>query len=193
MAPTRDNEEVVLMSAFLYGRIENNREAADPNLSTNEQPPGLKTYADAFVALVPAEVLAAGIFFVDQFSETKKDDQGKDVVTVTDASSLKWAFYGCIVLAAFLYILGHIKGGTETNRWDRWDFLRMLIPAGAFVGWAMAVQPATMFDNAINISDGHKILLVVFGGILAAALATVLGMKADAQNSGGGGGGGGGG
>jgi hypothetical protein len=48
-----------------------------------------------------------------------------------------------------------------------------------------------MFDNAISISDGHKILFVVFGGILLAALATVLGITADKQGQNGGAGDGG--
>ena len=170
------------MSAFLYGRFESKREGSTKGGSTTVKPPALKTYADALVALVPSEALAAAAVFVASFTETKTGSDGKNTVTVTDHSSLKWAFYGCIVLVFILYIAGHIKVGREKNRWDRWDFVRMLIPPAAFVGWTMAVQPTTMFDAAVNVSDGKKVLLVVFGAILLGLAAALLGLKADQKD-----------
>ena len=60
------------MSSFLYGRMQAQREDAKTrNASKVDQPPGLKTYADILVGLVPAEVLAAALFFVSQFSSTR--------------------------------------------------------------------------------------------------------------------------
>ena len=170
------------MSAFLYGRLESKREGSQTDQSTSTAPPALKTYADAFLALVPAEVLAAAVVFVKSFTETTKEAGGKQVVTVTDHDALQASFYGCIVLATVLYVAGHIKIGAEKRKWDRWDFLRMLIPAGAFIGWTMAVEPATMFDNAIKLGQGWKVIAVVFGAIGLGLVAAALGMKADKKN-----------
>ena len=99
--------------------------------------------------------------------------------------SLKWAFYGLVVLAAALYVFGHLKAGAERRRWDRLDYPRMLIPPLAFVGWAMALQPSTMFDAAFSLDDGTKVLLVVFGGTVLVAAASLLGVAADKEDGGG--------
>ena len=173
------------MSAFLFGRLEARREASQSGRSTTDQPPGLKTYADALVGLVPSEVIAASIVFVAAFTDTEENATGDQVVVVTDASSLKWAFYGLVVLAAALYVFGHLKAGAERRRWDRLAYPRMLIPPLAFVGWAMALQPSTMFDAAFSLDDGTKVLLVVFGGTVLVAAASLLGVAADKEDGGG--------
>jgi hypothetical protein len=177
------------MSAFLYGRFEARREASDSGKSKDTQPPGLKTYADALVGLVPAEVIAASTVFVAAFTDTEEDTTTGDeavAVTVTDASNLELSFYGLFLLAAGLYVFGHlIKTGAQRRPWGGLDFVRMLIPPLAFVGWTMALQPSTMFDAAISISEGMKVLLVVFGGTVLGAAAIWLGMVADKEDGGG--------
>ena len=45
------------MSTLAYAQLTNAREAAPPGTSTTTSKPGIKTYMDAFAALVPAEVL----------------------------------------------------------------------------------------------------------------------------------------
>jgi hypothetical protein len=181
------------MSAFLYGRLTAKREAA-PNLpptvrainggqvaepaanSTNTEPPGISTYADIFTALVPAEVLAAALFFVSQFTNTTTDGKGQKV-TVTDYHSLKIAFWSLAAASIVLYVAGHYQEG----KWTATDFVRMLIPPLAFAGWAMAATPPTMFDAAINLGDNTKVLLVVLGGVTLVAVAGWLGMQASKQ------------
>jgi hypothetical protein len=172
------------MSAFLFGRLEARREISQSGRSTTDEPPGLKTYADALVGLVPSEVIAASVVFVAAFTETEENETGDEVVVVTDASNLEWSFYGLTLLAGALYVLGHLKGGAERRRWNTLDLLRMFIPPLAFVGWAMALQPSTMFDAAFSISDGTKLLIVVFGGTVLAAAASLLGMAADKEEGG---------
>lgn len=167
------------MSAFLYGRLEGRREGSGAEESTKDVPPGLRTYVEVFVGLVPSEVLVAASVFVAAFTDTKKGRDGTTTLVITDRSSLKIAFFGLVILALVLYVLGHVKFGQETNRWDRWDTLRMLIPPAAFVGWTMAQRPSPMFDAVTNISDGKKLLIVVFGGIILGVAAPLLGIKAD--------------
>ena len=170
------------MSAFLYGRYEAKRERAprtNRDRSTTTKPPGLKVYADILTGLVPAEVLAAAAVLTAAYTATTKDAQGNDVVTVTDPTHLKWSFYALLIGALALYVVGHLKGGREKTNWDRWDFLRMLIPPLAFAGWAMAQQPASMFDAAIALDGGTKIFLIVIGGAALGVAAGLLGMKAD--------------
>ena len=173
------------MSAFLFGRLEARREVSESGRSTTDQPPGLKTYADALVGLVPSEVIAASAVFVAAFTNTEENAAGDEVVVVTDATRLEVSFYGLLALAGLLYVLGHIKAGADRRRWGWLDFVRMLIPPFAFVGWAMALEPSTMFDAAVTVADGTKVLLVVFGGIVLVVVATLLGMAADREAGGG--------
>jgi hypothetical protein len=182
------------MSAFLYGRMTAKREAAPQSQllfdgiegqqvvvtrsSTTTEAPGLKTYADIFTALVPAEVIAAALFFVSQFTDTKSvpNQPGKSV-TVTDWHSLKLAFWGCAAAAIVLYVAGHYQGGT----WTAVDFIRMMIPPLAFAGWSMAQTPSTIFDAAIRLGSDTKVLLIVGGGVALGAAAGWLGIQADKQ------------
>lgn len=171
------------MSAFLYGRLTAKREEATVGASTTDEPPAIKTYADAFVALVPAEVLAAAGVLVANYTDTTTDAQGQSTVVVTDAQNLKIAFYLLLLLGPVLYLLGHFNGLADLSKFHGRDLLRMAIPAGAFFGWTMAQRPATIFDAAIGWSDGTKILFVVFGGVLLGIVAARLGVAADQVNS----------
>jgi hypothetical protein len=168
------------MSSFLYGRIENKREAAAQGTSTSSEAPGLKTYIDAFVALVPAEVLAAHALFVSAWTNTTKDTTDA-TVTVTDhhRGDFKLVFYLLLAAALLLYLAGHLGLRGQRKHFDRWDLLRMLIRPAAFAGWTMGQRPATMFDAAISLSDGTKLILVVFGGVGLGIAAALLGIKAN--------------
>lgn len=189
------------MSAFLYGRFEARREASHTGMSTESEPPGLKTYADALMGLVPGEVLAAAAVLVAVYTDTQKEPNGDDVMVVTHPDQLEASFYGLFLAAILFYVAGHVKLGAEASRWDKWDFVRMFVPAFAFVGWAMAVRPSTLFDAAFSadshllpaVSEGWKIFLIVFGGLVLAAAAAMLGMAADKKDGDGDGGNAGGG
>jgi hypothetical protein len=146
--------EVSALSAFVYGRLEAKRERSDSKKSSTTQPPGLKPYVDAIAALVPAEVLAANALFVAAFTDSKKRPDESLSLVITNRGDLRLAFFGLILLALVMYVLGHINFGKSTVHWDRWDFLRMLIPPTAFVGWAMAQRPSPSFDAATSISAG---------------------------------------
>jgi hypothetical protein len=170
------------MSAFVYGRLTSKREDAAAGRSSTTDPPGLKTYVDAFAALVPAEVLVAAAIFTAAFTNTTTTTSGDGQATliITDRSSLKIAFYGLTLLALLLYVAGHV--GKNAKHWDGWDFARMLVPPLAFIGWTMAVRPSPLSDAAFALSDGHKLLIIVFGGVLLGIAAARLGVTADTRD-----------
>jgi hypothetical protein len=157
------------------------REKSTPRRTTKDAPPGLRTYADVFVALVPADVLAAAVAMQSAFTETTRTSETAATVTVTNHGDLKLAFFVLVALGPFLYFLGHTKGGRDFSLWSKADVLRMLIPAGAFVGWAMVQRPALFFDAAISISDGKKVIFTVAGAVVLGAFANGLAVKADRQ------------
>lgn len=161
------------MSTFAYGAMTKRRNQADPGKSTDEEPPGLKTYVDLLAALVPAEVLAAHAVIIAFTTSTEEGEGGEDVTTITDPGTLEWVFWALIGASAVLYVLG------LTHRPRGYGWLRILIPPLAFVGWAMLQNPS-VFD-AVNpdLSEGTRLAIVVIGAILVGAVATALAAKAD--------------
>jgi hypothetical protein len=169
------------MSAFLYGALTAKREKTQGD-TTRTAPPGFKTSVDALVALVPADVVAASLALTPIASNSTRSSQHTDVVTTVNHGDLKVTFFVLVALGPGLYLLGHTKGLRDWSTLSKADILRMLIPAGAFVGWSAAQHPSTLFDAAISISDGMKALVIVVGGIVLAAFAHGLGLRADRQN-----------
>ena len=98
------------MSTLAFAEFTNKRENAQPGTSSSSNPPGVSTFVDALAALVPAEVLTLHAVFLSVTTST-----AEKVTTITDATTLKWAFAGLIVLSIVLYVvpkvqkLGHIR------------------------------------------------------------------------------------
>jgi hypothetical protein len=126
------------MSTVVYAHLTSTREAAQPGTSTLTQPPSVSTYVDAMAALVPSEVLTLHAVVL---SFTTHVD--KETTTITAPETLKWSFYGFIVMAIVLYVVSR----AVAKKWDQFDFARMFIPAFAFVAWT-ALQRTTAFDAA---------------------------------------------
>jgi hypothetical protein len=127
---------------------------------------------DALAALVPAEVLGAHAGVISYLTKTENK-----VVTITYPDWLFAAFCGFVILSLLLYALPRYFGG----RWDHWrDWIRMLIPAAAFVGWTM-LQPMSAFDAVSSLPQGPRaacaILLALFLGLIATLLAYELDKK----------------
>jgi len=100
--------------------------------------------------------------------------QKQDPITtvITDPTTLKWSFWGLVLLSALLYALNR-------RGWNRWDFLRLLIPPAAFVAWTM-MQQTTAFDAvAPALATGPRYVTALFGAILLGLAASRLGYKAD--------------
>jgi hypothetical protein len=167
------------MSTLLYSALTTRRIAAEAGTSSTSGQPGIKTYADAMAALVPAEVLAAQAVIVSYATAVTKNANGQQVTMITDPGWLKVAFYGLIVISIGLYLGGRFS---STQGLQRLDFARMLIPPAAFVLWTM-LQKTTTFDAvAPSFSAAGRSILAILLAIVVGALASLLGYKAD-QNS----------
>ena len=173
------------MSTIAYAQLTNARESATPGKSTSSEKPGLKTYIDAFAALVPAEVLTLHALIISVTTETKQQPVtagAKEMETVTTilpagAGTLQIAFWGLVVLSVVLYVAPRYFGG----KWDKYDWVRVAIAPLAFFGWTM-LQRATAFDAAFSQMEPipRTVVALFLGAILGAATAG-LAMKADAK------------
>jgi hypothetical protein len=160
------------MSVVAYAALTTKREEANPGTSTSTAAPGVKTYVDAFAALVPAEVLTLHGLIISVTTTTK--DQTTQINT-DNVGTLAGAFWGLVVLSIVLYVVPRVKDG----KWDRLDYLRMVIPALAFVGWTM-LQRTTAFDAvAPAMQAATRTVVALFGGVLLGLAAAVLAYKAD--------------
>lgn len=173
------------MSSFAYGVLTGAREETEPVPKKGESSLGpVKAYIDAVAALVPAEILAfhaLALQFTTESVEAKADEtipgaggesieaaKADPVTVITDPTALKWVFVGLLIAAPLLYWLAHRR---EHASWHASDWLRMLVPALAFVAWTM-LQKSTAFDALdVGMSDTARTLA-------AAALAVVLGLAA---------------
>ena len=127
------------MSTLAYAAVTARREASPSGRTTSTDPPGIGTYLDVLVALIPAEVIAAHAAILTFTTQTTGEGEAQTRV-ITQPGVLEASFWGLAALAAFLYLAGKL------STWDAWDFLRILIPPLAFVGWTMLLTPSA-FDG----------------------------------------------
>src|SRR5947209_1555248 len=99
------------MSTIVYAQLTNTREAATSGTSTTTSSPGLKTYIDAFAALVPSEVLTLHAVIISTTTKTETNtatagaaSPGTITTILPEAvGTLNLAFWGLIVLSVALY------------------------------------------------------------------------------------------
>lgn len=127
------------MSTLAYASLTTSREEAAPGTSTTNAKPGVGTYIDAFAALVPAEILSLHALIISY--ATTIDTQGNTMIPKANVQTLSYSFWGLIVLSMILYAGPRLM----SKKWDKFDFLRILIPPLAFLGWTM-LQKVTVFD-----------------------------------------------
>jgi len=161
------------MSTYAYAQLTARRLQAQERTSETTSPPGVATYVDAFAALVPAEVLAIHALI---FSVTTKVEN--NVTIITAPGTLKAAFFGLIALSIFLYLLARLCQN-KAGKWEGLDYLRMLIPPAAFIGWTMLQRP-TAFDAVCpGMLDAERTVIALFLGALLGAIAKAFADKAD--------------
>lgn len=159
------------MSTLAYAEFTTKREEATPGSSTSQNPPGVSTFVDALAALVPAEVLTLHALILS-VTTTRVNN----ATTISDASTLQWAFAGLITLSIALYVVPRF------SKWERLDYLRVLIPPLAFVGWTM-LQRSTAFDAlAPNVADAPRTVVGLFLGVVLGVVAAALAKKADQKS-----------
>lgn len=160
------------MSTVVYANLKRRRKQAFPGTSTSESPPGLGTYVDALAALVPAELLGLHALALALFTQTKDEGRNQTLWTITERSSLQVAFFVLIAIGLLLYVIGARDG------WDDADFIRVLIPPLAFVGWTM-IQDNTAFDALVDWHSRLRFFIPAVGAVVLGALAVRLARKAD--------------
>ncbi|MEA2204874.1 MAG: hypothetical protein QOE77_1650 [Blastocatellia bacterium] len=161
------------MSTLAYAAITTRREQSPANKSTSSAAPGLNTYVDAFAALVPAEVLALHAMIITATTETIGD-----ATRITSRGTLEWAFFGLAILATALYVVPRLLD----KKWGRLDYLRMIIPPLAFVGWTM-LQRSTAFDAVFpTMPQAARTVAALFLGAVVGGLAAALAYQADQQD-----------
>jgi hypothetical protein len=177
-----------------YGVLSAQRQAATKGESKDKQSPGLGSYIDVAAALVPAEILAANAALLPIMSTSGEDESGASVTTITEPGTLKLVFWLSIVSCIVLYVAAQLTrakkerakagNGVGVAKWGFANYLRMFIPAGAYVGWTM-LQKSTAFD-AIDpgMSQSLRLTLAVFAAIALSVVAKALSDQADGQDSG---------
>ena len=150
------------MSTLAYAALTARRERSPQGESREKSPPGVGTYVDVLAALVPAEVLALHAVILSVTTTTTGT-----ATAITAPETLKWAFWGLLVLSVVFYVVPKIRS-TGLNRVD---WLRALLPPFAFMGWTM-LQRATAFDAVFpQLAEAPRTV----GGLF---LAAVLGLVA---------------
>lgn len=139
---------------------------------------------DALAALVPAEILAAHGLLVGY---TVGKVEGKDPHDPSIASSgtriekvgdAQVVFFALLALSVIMYVGPRWLAKT----WDwTYDWVRMLIPAVAFVAWTM-LQQVSAFDAVFPKMDSSlRVILAVIGAIALGLVVAALGTKAQEQ------------
>lgn len=173
------------MSTVAYAQLTNTREKSTPETSTTTGSPGLKTYVDAFAALVPAEVLTLHALVISVTTATAQKAAatgGGKMETVTTilpeaSATLQVAFWVLVLMSIALYAVPRYIGG----KWDKFDWFRVAIAPLAFFGWTM-LQRTTAFDAAFPAVDSiPRTVFALFLGAVLGAVTAGLAMKADAK------------
>jgi len=163
------------MSTLAYARLTTAREESTPGKSSTTQPPQVGTYIDAFAALVPAEVLT--LHAVIMSYTTAKASDGSTQILAGNMSLLQSCFWILIVVSMVLYAGGRLSA----KKWDRLDYIRILIPPLAFTGWTM-IQTLTAFDAVWgNLPKVNRDISAILLCSLLGYLSTILADKADAK------------
>ncbi len=209
-SPTRQEDAQALAAATLLDAPEGMRKAlaaplaGKPEAAQPEkrlQPPGkpsVGTYVDALSAIVPAEALAfyaAAASFSGMITTRETVEDGVTVRsdTVANVDGAVWLIVLSMVCSIALFVIG--KFG---DPWKKLDYLRALIPAGAFMIWLVLQEQSiywmlwersselpdwTFLDNAAWNPYVVKIT-AVFLAVVLPLLAGVLGVKAERDDPG---------
>ena len=171
------------MSTIAYAQLTNTRDEATPGTSTTSSSPGVRTYVDAFAALVPAEVLTLHALIIATTTRTEAlpatgDASSPSTVTTIlpeAVQTLEFAFWGLCLLSVALYAVPRYTGG----KWDRFDWIRTLVAPLAFVGWTM-LQRATAFDATFpDLAQAPRTVAALFLGAVLGGVTAVLASRAD--------------
>jgi hypothetical protein len=155
--------------------------------------PSVGTYVDAMSAIVPAEALAfyaAATSFSGMITTRETVENGVTVQssTVANVDGAVWLIVLAMICSIALFVIG--KFG---DPWNKLDYLRAVIPAGAFMLWLVLQEQSIywmLWDRSSelpswtwldNLSWNAYIVKItaVFMAVVLPLLAGVLGIKAE--------------
>jgi len=175
------------MSTLAYAQLINAREARATGMGLTTESTGIKGYIEMFAALVPAEVLALHSVIISLTTRTLKNartagDAAAETITMIlpDAVlTLQCTFWLLVALAFVLYAVPRFLGG----KWRSLDWVRVLVPPSAFVGWTMIQRP-TAFDAVFpDVPEIPRTVAALFLAVILAFVSTLLGTKGDRQEA----------
>ena len=152
------------MSAYVYGRIRRDR------LDGIRVTSGDNKIVEGLVAIIPVDIITLHAVVLSLTTTTNKTT---GEVSITDPTTLKNSLFVFIVLAAALFVIGHLKtSDTPAFKWDSWDWLRIVLPPLAFLAWAGLTGVSALTPWILNWSKAWVALSAGVIGIVVLALAT---------------------
>lgn len=162
------------MSAYLYGRVRRAQAAGGAVPLAGQD----NKLIEGLVALIPADILALHALVLAATTKTVPGDgspASPAAVQVIGRSALQWSLPTLAGLAVALFVLGHLKASeTPAFKWETLDFLRMFLPALAFMAWALLTGTSAATPWVERLSKGYITLIGGTVAVLVLALATSL-------------------
>jgi hypothetical protein len=161
------------MSTLAYAALTTWRIKKIKAAGTSAPQPDISVYIDMVAALVPAEVLAIHSLILSFTTKIQQDPSGNPTTVITDPGTLRWSFFGLVALSVVLYAAARFRKIKEGQ-----DFIRAVIPPGAFVAWTM-LQRATAFDAVCpGLREAPRFVIGLFAAVILGILAQLLARKA---------------
>jgi len=135
--------------------------------AADQEKSAVTPFVDALSALVPAEILLAHAAIIELSVTTTK--QG---TSVANTNTLKATFWVLLVLCPVLYILARKTVG-QASKWQKWDYVRCMVPAAAFVTWTLLL-PVSMFDAFASIDKTQRTIWGVVAAVVVGSIAASL-------------------
>lgn len=173
--PTDPEERNILVRGLMES--DTDMTVTDDSTVTYKPSSKLPTFVDALLALVPAEFIAAHTAIIAFTTETTYATDGVTTSTITDDGTLSITFWLLPIVAVVVYAIVHGKA-----EFGRWDFVRMLIPGAAMVGWMMGLSPSAFDAWNPDFDSGNRQLIVIVGAIVLGAIAARLGYVAEKED-----------
>jgi hypothetical protein len=172
------------MSAYLYGRMRRSKpvviETLDAAGTVVETTQGRDNkIVEGLAAVIPADVIALHALVLAATTETVAATKSAEgAVRIVSRTALQWSLPVLALLAIGLFVLGHLKASESPSwRWDKLDFVRMFLPASAFLAWAALTGTSAATPWLEHLDKGWAPLIGGTLGVVVLALATSLADK----------------
>jgi hypothetical protein len=159
-----------ILYARLTGKVESSAALLAATAGDQTSAQQVAALAQRVAALVPSEALL--LYGIALASATQKAEDGS--ITISDPQLLKWAVPILALACVAMYALA------KSTKWLPVDFLRLIIPPGAFVAWTLfeSTSGLTLWSWFSGLGTGWSFLVGGLIGMLLLALSGRLTPKA---------------